>query len=135
MIEAVKTATSSVGIWAIVIVGVCCLAFWLSMVMRANRRQVRDSGLTPGLPSPPGESTLSEVQSGPPAERDLVAGFEMPAQRVATAEAPTEPIPADVPTRPDLPVQTAGPAPGMPAQRSGEGDRAERGGTADRDRR
>jgi hypothetical protein len=155
VVEAVKTHASPVEIWAIVIVAVSCLGFWLSMVMRANHEQVKASGLTPGLPR---QLALGEV-SAEQAARELPDGFEMPAQRVATAEAPAEPISADAPTRPDLPVQTGEPAPGvpaqgtpsqgmptqgmpaqgmpaegMPAQRSGEGDRAERSGAADRDR-
>jgi hypothetical protein len=140
VVEAVKTHATPVEIWAIVIVAVCCLGFWLAMVMRADRQQVKASGLTPGLPR---QLALGEVDADQ-VERDLLAGFEMPAQRVTVAEAPAEPIPADAPTLPDLPVQRGEPAPevaaqgmpsqGMPTQRSGEGDRAERSGVADRDR-
>jgi hypothetical protein len=153
MILAVKTHASPVEIWAIVIVAVSCLTFWLSMVIRADRQQVRASGLTPGLPSVPvvpGQAGLGHAEGQD--EYDFSAGYEIPAQRVPAessasalaAEAPTEPIPADAPTRPDLPAQTGEPMPGMPvvempapkmpAQRSGEGDRAERSGAADRDR-
>jgi hypothetical protein len=127
---AVKTSASPVEIWAIVIVAVGCLVFWLSMVYRADRHQVRASGRTPGLPE------LDEARD----EYDFSVGYEIPAQRVAEPVAAGASMAEDAPTRPDLPVQTGEPMPGMPAprmpaQRSGEGDRAERSGTAESDRR
>jgi hypothetical protein len=72
------------------------------------------------------------MAEGPEAAQLAAAYAEQP-----EAESPTEPIPAAETTRPDLPAQEApgrhaGP---LPAQRSGESDRAERSlaGPAPRD--
>jgi hypothetical protein len=44
MVEAVQTNVSPAGIWAIVIVAVVLLAFWLTAITLADRSQVRASG-------------------------------------------------------------------------------------------
>jgi hypothetical protein len=44
MVEAVQTTVSPAGIWAIVIVAVVLLAFWLTAITLADRSQVRASG-------------------------------------------------------------------------------------------
>ena len=44
MIEAANTSASTAGIWAIVIVAVLALAFWLTAIILADRSQVRASG-------------------------------------------------------------------------------------------
>ena len=44
MVEAVQTTVSPTGIWAIVIVAVVLLAFWLTAITLADRSQVRASG-------------------------------------------------------------------------------------------
>ena len=44
MVEAVQTTVSPLGIWAIVIVAVVLLAFWLVAITLADRSQVRASG-------------------------------------------------------------------------------------------
>ncbi len=125
MIEAARTLASPAATWAIVIVAVSCLAFWLSMIMIADRQQVKASGpsLMPGEPV----QALGGTRQGA-ARRDHPATLGVPGQRAA--EAPAGPLPADAPTRPDLRVYRE-----MPAQRSGEGDRAERSGSAPRDER
>jgi hypothetical protein len=43
MVEAVQTATSTFGIWAIVVVAVVCLAVWLIGISVADNIQVRES--------------------------------------------------------------------------------------------
>ena len=43
MVEAVQTATSTFGIWAIVVVAVVCLAIWLVGISVADNMQARES--------------------------------------------------------------------------------------------
>jgi hypothetical protein len=97
MVEAVKTSTSTFGIWAIIVVAMVCLAVWLVGITVADNVQARESRRW---------------------WRRLHAAAPVPAG-ARLAEAVTEPIPAqrteEPPTRPDL-----------PAQRSGDADRAER---------
>ena len=157
MVEAVRTTASPGAIWAIVAVAVVLLASWLTAIMLADRYQVRTSGRN----RVPGAAEL--------AVSDAVTAENAPG-RQATAGTAHEPIGArgqhardgsvrdgsvrdgpvrdgpvrdgDVPTRADVPAQSAGPearpagpAPtraqpagrhAMPAQRSGDADRAER---------
>jgi hypothetical protein len=104
MVEAARTTASPAATWAIVIVAVAALAFWLTMIYLADRSQVRASGRARAAtwPSYPG------------------------------AWASDAPVPqGETPTRADIPAQpAAGGArpdrPAMPAQRTGDADRAER---------
>jgi hypothetical protein len=96
MVEAGQTTVAPVGIWAIVIVAVLLLGFWLTAVMLADRSQVRASG------------------------RARSAGASW---RVTGGEAVP---PGETPTRADIPVQPGPERPGMPRQRTGDADRAAR---------
>lgn len=133
MVEAARTMASPAGIWAIVIVAVVTLAFWLVAITLADRSQVRASGrarVTTFTGAWAGESVAGEQAA------------EIPEQAVPEPagargrHARDEPTPqGDAPTRADIPAQPgeapAQPAaePGrhpMPTQRTGDADRAER---------
>jgi hypothetical protein len=179
MVEAVRTSTSTFGIWAIVVVAVGVLAIWLIGISVADNIQTRESrrwrqrlhGPEAALGSP--EPALGGPGSSVPGQRrdedegaasqEGVAGHEavtpsIPGQAPAPESAPAaESAPGtgaargrhakpildgagdfrrdaaevdwrtEAPTRPDLPAQ-AGPSGrhAMPAQRTGDTDRAER---------
>ena len=108
MVEAVRTMASTAGTWAIVIVAVGALAFWLVGIFVADRMQVRASGRSRVFtwPSYPGTSTPGSVAGEQAAE---ISEHGVPGQR-RQEQAPA----AETPT------------PSMPRQRTGEGDRAER---------
>ena len=134
MVEAARTTASTGAIWAIVIVAVVALVFWLVAIYLADRSQVRASGRA--------RATTWPVYAGPWARGSMAdeeAG-EIPEQAAPEPAAP-EPAEArgrhvrdepategETPTRVDIPAQ---PAAGsgrhaMPAQRTGDADRAER---------
>ena len=96
MVEAVQTNVSPAGIWAIVIVAVILLAFWLTAITLADRSQVRASG------------------------RARMAGDMGPAwdESIPHGEMPP---PADLPAQP-----TAAGRHSVPPQRTGDADRAAR---------
>jgi hypothetical protein len=97
MVEAGQTTVATAGIWAIVIVAVLLLGFWLTAVMLADRSQVRASG------------------------RARAAGGALPAGDDAEISQ------GEMPTRADLPAQPAAAGrPAMPRQRTGDADRAAR---------
>jgi hypothetical protein len=102
MVEATaNTTVSTGGVWAIVIVASIALVVWLASIFLADRSQVRASG--PG-----------------PSSRTTWVGGSVPGQRA-------EPVPpGEMPTRTDLPAQSAPTGPGAPRPRSGEADRAAR---------
>jgi hypothetical protein len=101
MVEAARTTASPGGIWAIVIVAVTLLAFWLTAIMLADRSQVRASGQqVPGESGSPGPGSW--------------AGGSVPG-----AQAPEIPGEAE-----HEPIVTPG-RHSMPRQRTGESDRAE----------
>jgi hypothetical protein len=135
VIEAANTNASTAGIWAIVIVAVLALAFWLTAVILADRSQVRASGRA-GIAGEPGPA-LSGAWAG-----GSVAGAQAPE---IPGEAVHEPIlvqeagaqggragdeavpPGEVPTRADIPAQRPeGGKSAMPRQRAGDADRAPR---------
>ena len=150
MVEAVRTTASPAAIWTIVVVAVVVLAFWLTAVLLADRYQVRTSGrwrMTGEARLVPGET---QVASGDAWADEGLAGQDAGAAARepigARAGAASDYVPeGEIPTRVDLPAQSAGPdampprptqAPPpqaqparqhtMPAQRSGDADRAER---------
>jgi hypothetical protein len=155
VVEAVRTSTSTFGIWAIIVVAVIVLAVWLIGVSVADNMQSRESlrwwQRVHG--SEPEQAVGSAVVSEVPGQRrdDEAVTEPIPAQPSApeTVAAPGRPARptqptldgagdfrrdaaeanwrTDAPTRPDLPAQ-AGPSgrPAMPAQRTGDTDRAER---------
>lgn len=149
MVEAVRTTASPAAIWTIVVVAVVVLVFWLTAVLLADRYQVRTSGrwrmsgeaeLAAGeTQAAAGNAWADESLAG----EDAGAAAREPigARAGAASDYVTE---GEIPTRVDLPTQSAGPdamptqpvqvppqAPPtrqhtMPAQRSGDADRAER---------
>jgi len=100
MVLAARTSASPAGIWAIVIVAVVVLAFWLVSIYMADRSQVRASGRSRAAVWP----------------------------AYAGGDARVEPVPQEeAPTRADIPAQPAAGTgrPAMPAQRTGDADRPE----------
>jgi hypothetical protein len=115
MVAASQTTASTGGIWAIVIVAVLALAFWLTAIVLADRSQVRASGRA---------RLAGEVG---PVPRGAWAGGSVPGER-ADDEAVSQ---GERPTRADIPAQRAGqPTEAgrreMPRQRTGDADRAAR---------
>jgi hypothetical protein len=109
MIEAARTTASPAAIWAICIVAVACLAFWLIMVSYADRHPYVRQRRLPDMPGPVlGGIHLAEGGRSVAPNRELPADLtlaepQVPAQRTASgdptasdirAEAPTGPIPA-----------------------------------------
>jgi hypothetical protein len=134
MVEASQTTTSPAGIWAIIIVAVVLLSFWLSAILLADRSQVRASGrarLAGDWPA----SSGAWVGGSVPGERAADIPGEVAHEPIGTRAAGTRGWPAadeatppgEMPTRADIPAQPA--APGgheMPRQRAGDADRAAR---------
>jgi len=126
MVEAVRTLASPFDIWVIVVVMVALLAFWLSAIMFADHVQARASGHSgdpigpdQALGAPPSNAGLP----GRHARSEIAPeGYEIDESAI---EAPTQPDVIFTPPRPTGPARpSAGYA--MPAQRSGDADRAER---------
>jgi hypothetical protein len=112
MVEAARTTASPAATWAIVIVAVAVLAFWLTMIFLADRSQVRASGRAQAAtwPSYPGAWAGGSMAGGPAPE------IPRQAARTTGGQASDEPVPqGETPTRDDI-----------PAQRTGHADRAER---------
>jgi hypothetical protein len=146
MVEAARTMASPAAIWAIVIVAVVALAFWLTAIYLADRSQVRASGRArvatwPVYAGPWARGSMADEQAGEIPEQ--AAAGQAPEQAAPGQAAPEqagargrhvrdEPATeAETPTRVDIPAQ---PAAGsgrhaMPAQRTGDADRAERSRT------
>jgi hypothetical protein len=135
VVLAVNTTVSAVDIWAIVIVAVCCLAFWLGAVMWADAHpDIRRTRQLPDMPGPviggmhvaeDGGRSVSPNREAPPVLR-------VPGQRSAEPEPasgqPAAGQPASGQPASGQPAEGQ-PAPGLastPAQRSGEADRPER---------
>jgi hypothetical protein len=161
MIEAAKTTASAGEVWAIVIVAVCCLAFWLSMVAWADRnpiwrgRQISEmegpvlggmhvaGGGRSVSPNREAPSVLTNVDDVPYDQRDYEPEHEEAAQWREAAPGTGEfwipvqrgPEPYRTAGQPEPATGQTGAASGMPAQRTAEADRAERSaaGPADRD--
>ena len=132
MVEAARTTASTGAIWAIVIVAVVALAFWLVAIYLADRSQVRASGRAraatwPVYPGPWARGGMAgdqAVQVPEQAVREPADARGRHARDEAAA-------PGEAPTRVDIPAQ---PAAGsgrhaMPTQRTGDADRAERSRT------
>jgi hypothetical protein len=112
MIEATaQTTTTTAGIWAIIVVAMVALAFWLTAIMLADRSQVRASGLARVSQ---GTWAGGSVPGGQAEEIPNTAVHEPVA--VPGRPAGDDSVPeGEVPTRADL-----------PAQRTGDADRAAR---------
>jgi len=119
MVEAALTAAAPAAIWVIIVVAVLCLAFWLTAVMVADRRQ----------------ATLSRRQRMPDVPDTQAGPVTQARGRHARPEngAPTEAPPsADLAGRQEALGRHA-----MPMRRGGAADRVERTltgpGSPDRD--
>jgi hypothetical protein len=142
MVEASQTSVSPAGIWAIVIVMVLLLAFWLTAIVLADRSQARASGRArlagdtrPVLAGAWAGGSVAGAQTPEIPEEavhePIVTSGHAPGAEARGRHARDDQAapPAETPTRANIPAQpTAGrhARPGMPRQRSGEGDRAER---------
>ena len=133
MVEAARTTASTGATWAIVIVAVGVLAFWLIAVYLADRSQVRASGrgrTATYTGAWAGGSVAGEQAAEIPQEAVhepiVTQGRHFRDEPVPHGEAPTR---ADIPAQPgEAPAKPAA-EPGrhaMPAQRTGDADRAER---------
>jgi hypothetical protein len=91
MVEAVRTTTSTFGIWAIVVVAVVCLAVWLVGISVADNIQARQSRRwwrRLHAPEPvPASAGMSEIPG-------QLRVDEQRAERSAVDQEATEPIPA-----------------------------------------
>ena len=129
MFEAARTTASTGATWAIVIVSVSVLAFWLVAIYLADRSQVRASGRArattwPAYAGQWAQGSMADEQAGEIPEQAAPEQAEARGRHVRDEPA-TE---GETPTRVDIPAQ---PAAGsgrhaMPAQRTGDADRAER---------
>lgn len=137
MVEASQTSVSPAGIWAIVIVMVLVLAFWLTAIALADRSQARASGrarlASDTVPTLGGAWAGGSVAGAraPEIPEEAVHEPILAAGDASGAEARGRHAKDDeaATTRADVPAQrTPGrhERPAMPRQRSGEGDRAGR---------
>jgi len=95
MVEAARTTASPAATWAIVIVAVVALAFWLTAIYLADRSQVRASGRAQAATWPP--YTGPWVGGSMPGEQ----AAQVPEQAAREpAEAPA--LPGEAPTRADI---------------------------------
>jgi hypothetical protein len=147
--EAVKTTASAGELWAIVIVAVGTLAFWLGMVAWADMhpfvrgRQAPDmrgpvlggmhlgSGgrsVSPNREAPP---VLTNVDDVPYDQRDYEPEHDEAAQWAGGTRGAGEPwIPVQRTAEAQPTAAQPAARPEMPAQRTGESDQAERAGPA-----
>src|ERR1700728_2835021 len=108
MVEAVRTTASPAAIWAIVVVAVVCLAFWLIAVSYADSHPYVRQRRLPNMPGPvlggmheaEGGRSVAPNRDAPAEREDLLAdlaaappqpGHPVPAQR--GPRAPAEPVP------------------------------------------
>jgi hypothetical protein len=133
MVEAARTTASTGATWAIVIVAVSVLAFWLIAVYLADRSQVRASGRARAATytgawagGSVAGAQAAEIPEEAVHEPIVTPGRHVRDEPNPQGEAPTR---ADVPAQPgEAPAQPAA-EPGrhaMPTQRTGDADRAER---------
>jgi hypothetical protein len=138
MVEAARTTASTGATWAIVIVAVSVLAFWLIAVYLADRSQVRASGRARAATYTGAWAggSVAGAQAAEIPEEAVHEPIVTPGRHVRDEPVPQGPVPqGETPTRADIPAQPgeapAQPAaePGrhaMPTQRTGDADRAER---------
>jgi hypothetical protein len=125
MVEAVQTTTSTFGIWAIIIVAIVVLAFWLAAITLADRSQVRASGPRP-TDDEPGGAWVGGSVSGEQAPEIPGEPVHEPIG-VHSWHVRDESVPqGEMPTRDDLPAQPAAGRGPLPPQRTGDADRAAR---------
>jgi hypothetical protein len=136
MFEAARTTASTGATWAIVIVSVSVLAFWLAAIYLADRSQVRASGRArpetwPAYEGPWARGGMAGEQAAQVPEQAVREPADARGRHARDETAP----PGEAPTRVDIPAQpgeaSAQPAAesgrhAMPTQRTGDADRAER---------
>jgi hypothetical protein len=133
MVEAARTTASTGATWAIVIVAVSVLAFWLIAVYLADRSQVRASGRARAATYTGAWAggSVAGAQAAEIPEEAVHEPIVTPGRHVRDEPNPQgeAPMRADVPAQPgEAPAQPAA-EPGrhaMPTQRTGDADRAER---------
>jgi hypothetical protein len=147
MVEAVRTTASPTAIWAIVVVAVVCLAFWLIAVAYADAHPYVRQQRLPDMPGPVlggmdqaegGRSVAPNRDS--PAEggdlADLAAATPGAGQPGAAAEASQRQVPGQRgPQAPAEPVAARGAEPGPRGEGAGDAPTepipAQRGAPAD----
>ena len=121
MFAASQTTGTTGGIWAIIIVAVLALAFWLTAIVLADRSQVRASGRArlAGEIGPVPDGTWADRSV--PGERAV----EIPQQADEAVPQGEKPTRTDIPAQPAAHPAEAG-RPEMPRQRTGDTDQAAR---------
>lgn len=119
MIEAVRTNVSPAGVWAVVVVAVACLAFWLVALAVASRYPGVHHRRTPGMPGPVlGGTHVSDCGRSVAPSRASAAMFDADeADAMAAAGAASEGSPVAAPHPVPVPSQRvpgAAPAPSQP---------------------
>jgi hypothetical protein len=162
MIEANKTTASAGEIWAIVVVAVCCLAFWLTMINWADRNPLYKHRQVPDMPGPvlggihlaAGGRSVAPSREAPAVLTDEEEEVEEEYREYEMAGAsqaggtPAEGRPfvpgqrdaqpqqaPTLPAQPQAPAEQAGTVADMPTQRTGKADRAQRSATGPGDQR
>ncbi len=94
MVEAVRTTASPAAIWAICVVAVGCLAFWLGALAVADRNPYWRHWRNPDMPGPAlGGTHVAEGGRSVSPDREAPAVFgetlpEVPAPRAGDADRP-----------------------------------------------
>jgi hypothetical protein len=139
MVEAVRTTASPAAIWAIVVVALVCLAFWLIAVSYADSHPYVRQRRLPNMPGPV-LGGMHEAEGGrsvapnrdAPAERedllaDLAAAPPQPGHPGAAAAEAGQPGVTAETDRPPVPAQRGPQAPAepVPGRGTGPGPRGE----------
>jgi hypothetical protein len=125
VILAVNTTVSAVDIWAIVIVAVLCLAFWLGAVMWADSHPDIRHRQLPEMPGP----VIGGMHVAEDGGRSVSPNREAPPVLRVPGQRSTEPEPASGQPASGQPAPGQ-PAPEVPGMRAGEADRPERAAAA-----
>ena len=108
-----QTTASTGAIWVIIIVATVALAFWLIAINLADRSQVRASGPAPAPAGTPAGASVSGEQAEKIPNAAAREPLGVPAQG--------RPVPDESAPEGDTPARA-----GLPAQRTGDADRAAR---------
>jgi hypothetical protein len=132
MVEAVRTTASPAAIWAIVVVAVGCLVFWLAAIWVADKNPFWRHWQAPEMQGPVlGGIHAAEGGRSVAPNREAPAVFTEPLQTEPLPEVPAPGVPAQRPAAPEpaaAPAAGEAPAAGsaLPAQRSADADQPER---------
>jgi hypothetical protein len=119
MVEAVRTTASPAAIWAIVVVAVGCLVFWLVAIWVADKNPVWRHWQAPEMPGPVlGGIHAAEGGRSVAPNREAPAVFTEP-----PPEVPAQRVPGQVVT--PVAEQAPAAAPALPPQRSADADQPE----------